>query len=306
MPLMGGDRRTLWIIMGAFFIFCVLIVTATELALPAAMIFPAAYYLYAERMPYRWPVLVACAPLMLSLVPAFSFGAMIYAVLLATALMMHYFLKREGIGLAVAAPSLLIFAFVAASIYSVSYNSGNTIEELLTRWAAQVVGEMMKVSGSALSMNELSEFKQNLKAFQVMIVTLFPSIIISSLAVIMWMNLLIITNKFKAISVKEWKSPDWVVAFFILAGLFTLFEHKILQTIGLNLMIIVGQVYFFQGLAIISVFMDERKWPGMIRWPIYILILIQIYMMIIVAGFGLFDTWFDFRKRIRTPKGDIQ
>ncbi len=303
---MGGDRRTLWIIMGAFFIFCVLIVTATELALPAAMIFPAAYYLYAERMPYRWPVLVACAPLMLSLVPAFSFGAMIYAVLLATALMMHYFLKSEGIGLAVAAPSLLIFAFVAASIYSVSYNSGNTIEELLTRWAAQVVGEMMKVSGSALSTNELSEFKQNLQAFQVMIVTLFPSIIISSLAVIMWMNLLIITNKFKAISVKEWKSPDWVVAFFILAGLFTLFEHKILQTIGLNLLIIVGQVYFFQGLAIISVFMDERKWPGMIRWPIYILILIQIYMMIIVAGFGLFDTWFDFRKRIRTPKGDIQ
>jgi uncharacterized protein YybS (DUF2232 family) len=68
----------------------------------------------------------------------------------------------------------------------------------------------------------------------------------------------------------------------------------------------VGQVYFLQGLAIVSVFMDERKWPGMIRWPIYILILIQIYMMIIVAGFGLFDTWFDFRKRIRTPKGDIQ
>ena len=303
---MGGDRRTLWIIMGAFFIFCVLIVTATELALPAAMIFPAAYYMYAERMPYRWPGLLACAPLTLSLVPAFSFGAMIYAALLATALMMHYLLKRADIGLAVAAPSILIFAFVAASIFSVSYNSGNTIEELLTRWAAQVVGEMMKVSESALSSSELSEFKQNLQTFQVMIVTLFPSIIISSLAVIMWINLLIITWKIKTISVKEWKSPDWIVAFFILAGLFTLIEHKILQTIGLNLLVIVGQVYFFQGLAIVSVFMDERKWPGMIRWPIYILILIQIYMMIIVAGFGLFDTWFDFRKRIRTPKGDIQ
>jgi hypothetical protein len=303
---MGGDRRTLWIIMGAFFIFCVLIVTATELALPAAMIFPAAYYLWAERVPYRWPGLLACAPLTLSLIPEYSFGAMIYAALLVTALMMHYFLKRAGIGLAVAAPSLLIFAFVAVSIFSVSYNSGNTVEELVTSWAAQVVGEMKKISESALSPTELFEFKQNLQTFQVMIVTLFPSIIISSFAVIMWMNLLIITWKIKAISVKEWKSPDWVVAFFILAGLFTLFEQKLLQIIGLNLLIIVGQVYFFQGLAIVSVFMDERKWPGMIRWPIYILILIQIYMMIIVAGFGLFDTWFDFRKRIRTPKGDIQ
>ena len=292
--------------MGAFFIFCVLIVTATELALPAAMIFPAAYYMYAERIPYRWPGLLACAPLTLSLIPAFSFGAMIYAALLATALMMHYLLKRGDIGLAVAAPSILIFAFVAASIFSVSYNSGSTIEELLTKWAAQVTGEMMKVSESALSSSEQSEFKQNLQTFQVMIVALFPSIIISSLAVVMWINMLIITRKIKAIPVKEWKSPDWIVAFFILAGLFTLLEHKILQTIGLNLLVIVGQVYFFQGLAIVSVFMDERKWPGMIRWPIYILILIQIYMMIIVAGFGLFDTWFDFRKRIRTPKGDIQ
>jgi uncharacterized protein YybS (DUF2232 family) len=303
---MGGDRRTLWIIMGAFFIFCVLIVTATELALPAAMIFPAAYYMYAERIPYRWPGLLACAPLTLSLIPAFSFGAMIYAALLATALMMHYLLKRGDIGLAVAAPSILIFAFVAASIFSVSYNSGSTIEELLTKWAAQVTGEMMKVSESALSSSEQSEFKQNLQTFQVMIVALFPSIIISSLAVVMWINMFIITRKFKAIPVKEWKSPDWIVAFFILAGLFTLLEHKLLQTIGLNLLVIVGQVYFFQGLAIVSVFMDERKWPGMIRWPIYILILIQIYMMIIVAGFGLFDTWFDFRKRIRTPKGEIQ
>jgi uncharacterized protein YybS (DUF2232 family) len=306
MPLMGGDRRTLWIIMGAFFIFCLLIVTATELALPVAVIFPAAYFLYAERIPYRWPGLLACAPLLFSLVPAFSFGAMIYAALLVSALMMHYFLKRGSPGLAVAVPSFMIFAFVAASIFSLSYNSGNTIEVLLTRWAAQVVEEMKKVSEGVLSSAELFEFKDNLKTFQVMIVTLFPSIIISSFAAIMWMNLLIITRKFKVISIQEWKSPDWVVAFFILAGLCTLVEQQLLQAIGLNLLVIVGQVYFLQGLAIVSVFMDERKWPGMIRWPIYILILIQIYMMIIVAGFGLFDTWFDFRKRIRTPKGDIQ
>jgi hypothetical protein len=303
---MGGDRRALWIIMGAFLIFCVLIVTATELALPAAVIFPAAYYLYAERIPFRWPGLIACAPLVLSLVPAFSIGAMIYAVLLVSALMMHYFLKRGGIGLAVAAPSFLIFAFVGASLFSLSYGSGIHIEELLTRWAAQVVGEMKNVSEGAFSSSELLEFKKNLQTFQVMIVTLFPAIVISGFAAIMWINLLIITWKFKVISVREWKSPDWVVAFFIIGGLFTLLEQKILHAIGFNLLVIVGQVYFLQGLAIVSVFMDERKWPGMIRWPIYILILIQIYMMIIVAGFGLFDTWFDFRKRIRTPKGDIQ
>jgi uncharacterized protein YybS (DUF2232 family) len=306
MPLMGGDRRTLWIIIGTFFILCILIVTATELALPAAVFFPAAYYLYAERVPYRWPILLACAPILFSLIPVFSYGAILYTVLLVSALMMHYFLKRGSIGLAVAAPALLIFVFVAASIVSFSYNSGIHIEELLTRWAAQVVDEMKKVSERTLSSAELTEFTKNLQTFQVMTVKLFPSIIITSLAFIMWMNLLIIKSRFKAISPQEWRSPDWFVAFFIIAGFLTLLEQKLFHTIGLNLLVIVGQVYFLQGLAIVSVFMKEQKWPGLIRWPIYILILIQIYMMVIVAGFGLFDTWFDFRKRIRKPKGDIQ
>lgn len=306
MPLMGEDRRTLWIIMGTFFIFSVLIVTVTELALPAAMIYPATYYLYAERVPFRWPVLVACAPLLLSLYPAYSFGAMLYAVLLVSALIMHFFLKRGDIGLSVAAPSLLIFFLVTAGIYSASHTGGIDVEQMLTKWASDLTSEMTKISQGALSSSESMELKESIQRFQVMIVTLFPAIIISSLAVIFWVNLLIVSKKFGFIQIREWKSPDWFVGIFIIAGVLTLIQQTLLQTAGYNLLVIVGQVYFLQGLAILSVFMDERKWPGMIRWPIYILILIQIYMMIIVAGFGLFDTWFDFRKRIRTPKGEIQ
>jgi hypothetical protein len=76
--------------------------------------------------------------------------------------------------------------------------------------------------------------------------------------------------------------------------------------VGLNLLILVGQSYFFQGIAIVASFMTHNKWPGFLRWPLYIFILIQVYIMVIVAGIGLFDTWFDFRKMIRTPKGEDQ
>jgi len=303
---MGEDRRTLWIIMGAFFIFSVLIITAIELALPAAVIYPAIYYFYAERVPLKWPVIPVCAPLLLSIYPAFSFGAMIYSVLLATALIMYFFIKRSAFGLAVAIPSLIIFGFLSASIFYTSSTSGIGVEQLLSKWASDVTSEMINIGKGTLSSAELIEFRDSLQRFQVMTVKLFPSIIISSLAVIMWINLLIISTKFKLINIREWKSPDWFVVFFIIAGSLTLFQQTTLNVAGYNLLVLVGQVYFMQGLAIVSVFMDERKWPGLVRWPIYILILIQIYMMVIVAGFGLFDTWFDFRKRIRTPKGEIQ
>jgi len=303
---MGEDRRTLWIIMGAFFIFSVLIVTATELALPAAVIYPASYYLYAERIPYKWPVLPACAPLVLSVYSPYTFGATVYAVLLVSALIMRHFLKRGAIGLSVAAPTMMVFGFIAASIYSASYSSGVGIEQMLTTWSAGVTAEMTKISQGALSPAEMVEFRESIQRFQLLITRLFPAILISSLAVIMWGNLLVISRKFIAIQAREWKSPDWFVAVFIIASLLTIIHHSAMQTLGYNLLVIVGQVYFLQGLAIISVFMNEHKWPGLMRWPIYILILIQIYMMVIVAGFGLFDTWFDFRKRIRTPKGDIQ
>jgi len=306
MPFLGGDRWFPWIVTGIFLLFSFLIITATEVALPAAVIYPAMYCFFAERVPLRWPVLIACVPLVLSIIPAYSFGASLYAVILISALIMYFYLKRGSIGLAVAAPSLLIFIMVTASFVVMSYTSGLDVEKVLTRWAAEVISQMKKFSEGALSSSELFEFREKLPIFQERLVTLFPSIVITSAAIIMWINLLIIKWRYKAISIREWKSPDWVVAVFILAGLLTLFQEKYVQAIGLNLLVIVGQVYFFQGLAIISVFMDARKWPGIIRWPIYILILIQIYMMVIVAGFGLFDTWFDFRKRIRTPKGDMQ
>ncbi|HVN71964.1 MAG TPA: DUF2232 domain-containing protein [Desulfomonilia bacterium] len=293
--------------MGIFLILSLLIVTATEIAaLPAVVIFPAMYCFYADRVQLRWPMLIACAPLVLALVPAFSLGATVYAVILVSAGMMHFFLKRGSIGLSVAAPSLLIFIIIAASILSFSQSNGLQVGEVLNRWAADVTIQMGKVSQNALSSSELSEFREKIPVFQERIVELFPSIILTSVAVIMWLNLLIIKWRYRAMAVREWKCPDWVIAFFILAAVLTIVPQKYLQTIGLNLLIIVGQVYLFQGLAIVSVFMDERKWPSVLRWPIYILILIQIYIIVIVAGFGLFDTWFDFRKRIRTPKGDIQ
>jgi len=77
-----------------------------------------------------------------------------------------------------------------------------------------------------------------------------------------------------------------------------------IKAFGLNALIIISHAYFFQGLAIVASYFQARAWGRIFRWVIYLLILSQIYIMMIVTGLGLFDTWFDFRNRIRNTKGD--
>jgi len=155
-----------------------------------------------------------------------------------------------------------------------------------------------------LSQGDMMQFKMSRAAIEARIIKAFPSIMATSFAFVMWLNLLIISGMKKDIVLRAWKCPDWVVALFILACVFTLISADAVNTLGLNLLIVVTQVYFFQGLAIVASFMAEYNWAKMIRWAIYILILSQIYIMIIVSTLGLFDTWFNFRKRIRNTKGE--
>lgn len=272
--------------------------------MPAAVIYPAAYCLYAQRVPFRWPLAAACAPLLLAFIPAFTMGAFLYCVLLVSAMTMQLFLRRGRIGLAVGVPSAVIFGIVMASVLSIARENGAAVMDVIAGWSDGIVGESRRASENMLSGSELQEFQDMLAVMRERIVTLFPSIVLTGSAFILWLNVVLISFKNKGLSLREWKSPDWLIAGFILAGILSVLPIERLSDIGLNLLIVVGQVYFLQGLAIVAVFMGERAWPALLRWPIYILILIQIYMMVIVAGLGLFDAWFDFRKRIRTPKGD--
>lgn len=297
---------TRWIVTGVFMLYSLLIVTATEVLMPAALLYPAAYWFYARREAFPRSAILACIPLGLAVVPAYAAGAVLYGVLLVVALSMRLFVGRGRPGLAVAVPAGLIFVLVMAGIFSVAHEHGVAVGAVVSGWADGVVSESIRASAGVFTGKELSDFKDMLALVRDRMVMLFPALVLTGAAFMLWLNLLIIAVRGRAAHLGEWRSPEVMIGLFILAGLLTILPMQGVSTVGLNLLVVVGQVYFFQGIAIVSVFMAERGWPLLVRWPLYILIVIQIYMMVIVAGLGLFDAWFDFRKRIRTPKGDIQ
>ncbi|MEK6774801.1 MAG: DUF2232 domain-containing protein [Bdellovibrionota bacterium] len=102
------------------------------------------------------------------------------------------------------------------------------------------------------------------------------------------------------VSLLEYKLPDgliWATLSALLLA-FVSFGSTTANVIGLNFVYIAGTLYFFQGLAIIEVFLMALKVGFFGRFLVYFLMVGQL--LPVVALFGFIDFWIDFRKRIRT------
>jgi uncharacterized protein YybS (DUF2232 family) len=81
------------------------------------------------------------------------------------------------------------------------------------------------------------------------------------------------------------------------AGLVGLLQRGALGTLGLNVFIAALGVYFLQGLAVVQNLFEVKGFPVLFRVAAYLLLFLQLPVMLLVAGLGTFDMWFDFRSR---------
>lgn len=284
---------------------CVLVITATADALPFALCLPSLYSIYSDRLPKRiYAVIVALTPVLLIVFPGFTQSVILYLCLLACGIILNKFMNGGNFGLAVIIPSCLVFLLFLVGIYYAADQKGIAPQAMIGHWVAGVADQMSSLYARTLSPDAYNEFKLTRSVMERHIVQLFWGISASSIMSVMWINLLIAKSARKELRLRDWKCPDLMVGFFILAGVLILMQYDLARLVGLNLMIVVAQIYFFQGLAVVSTALIEYDWSKFIRGVIYVLILTQIYIMIGVAALGLFDTWFSFRNKIRNTKGE--
>ena len=69
-----------------------------------------------------------------------------------------------------------------------------------------------------------------------------------------------------------------------------------LKLFGSNLLLVLGTVYFFQGLAIVAFYFERWRVPLFVRGFVYAVFFLGRVVSMGVAVLGLFDVWFDFRK----------
>lgn len=186
------------------------------------------------------------------------------------------------------------------------------------------------IDAGFIQMYELYKAEKNLPAdiqqevtiiitgFRETIPKIMPGILVGIVIFTVWINL-IIFNRFliKSSSLKniendkqelnawppyrEWKLPDKLIWLPILAAALFLLADGTLQYTGLNILLVSGLVYCFQGLAVFIHLLDRWKVPGYLRVFFYFLLIIQSFGLIIITLLGVADTWLKFRSRKNKP-----
>jgi uncharacterized protein YybS (DUF2232 family) len=94
------------------------------------------------------------------------------------------------------------------------------------------------------------------------------------------------------------KNPDQLIWVLIVAGFSLLVNDALVTKTALNILIVTMSLYFIQGLSITAYFFKRLPVPGFLRALFYIMLVIQPYLTVAVAAFGIMDLWCNFR----TPK----
>jgi uncharacterized protein YybS (DUF2232 family) len=98
-----------------------------------------------------------------------------------------------------------------------------------------------------------------------------------------------------------WRAPEGWIWILIGSGVLGVVAPSPWGTVALNVFLVAAAAYFLQGLAIIQNLFETRGFPRMVRVGAYVLLFVQLPAMIVVAGVGAFDLWFDFRSRWAPP-----
>ncbi len=188
-------------------------------------------------------------------------------------------------------------------IYSFTHTQGieQIISNYISRYQALSSGLF---SESAQLYPEMQIDQQMLEKASSLFIIIFPGIFINSYLTMVWINILLIKKILlkKGIHVKtienlnQWKAPDYLVFGVIALSVSIFLPVDVLKYFAVNCLIILMFVYFFQGIAVVSFFFQKKSVPFALRSFFYILIAIQPFFMFLVIGFGLFDTWINFRK----------
>lgn len=181
---------------------------------------------------------------------------------------------------------------------------------LLSHSMETAFGQAMEIySQGTMTPQEWARIKEGVSRASKLVVILLPGILASTNLLLQWWTLLV-CRRFPLIwaaarpgpeRLDEWGMPyPWVWAT-ILGGVLLLVPVEILGAVGVNLLIFMGSVHLLQGMAVLSNVFRQRRVPPFLRGAVYALVFLQQVLLLAVVAIGLFDLWFDFRKRWGSP-----
>lgn len=235
-----------------------------------------------------------------------AFNTLYFGSLLMTGFFLGEFIEKHlSIEKIMLYTSLAVFGACVAAVLVYSLTQGRGIEQLISNYVSRYHALSSQLFSESVQLYpDMKVDRQTLEKASSLFISAFPGIFINSYLTMVWLNILLIKKILlkKGIIVKsienlnQWKAPDYLVLGVIGLSIAIFLPFVVLKLLAVNCLIILMFVYFFQGIAVVSFFFQKKRAPFALRFFFYVLIAIQPLFMFLVIGFGLFDTWFNFRK----------
>jgi uncharacterized protein YybS (DUF2232 family) len=155
-----------------------------------------------------------------------------------------------------------------------------------------------------VSEERIAILSQSMEGILYVMLRITPAIAIVATLFVVWSNLLLARPLLRSRdlfcpdfgTLNEWKAPEPLVWLVILSGVLILMPNQGLKLLGINGLIIMMMIYFFQGIAIVSFYFEKKQFPRLLRGILYGLIALQQLVLLLVIAAGLLDMWIDFRR----------
>jgi uncharacterized protein YybS (DUF2232 family) len=201
------------------------------------------------------------------------------------------------------AANLVIFT---AGFFAYSAFSGVNLQQIITAEVASSMKQAVAIyEKGGVSGDDLEVLKRSMTTAAELLQRLYPALVTAMLIVIAGFNLVLLKkttiNSAANLEIEDFstfRNPELLVWVLIATGFSLLLPVSPITSPALNVLLIIIMMYFFQGMAVISTLITRHSVPTLVRVLLYAILIIQPYLLALIAGFGLFDLWGDFR----TPK----
>jgi uncharacterized protein YybS (DUF2232 family) len=253
----------------------------------------------------------AVIPVIATIMMAVILGGISFDILFFFELLLLGFVLSELLELELSIEKTMVYAsgsVIITGIMCLLFYSNIANKEIYTL-VAEYVSKNLALTLSlyenmGMKQESIQMISDSLDNIKYVLIRIIPALVVASTFFVSWTNLLLAKPIFKNRglfypdfgSLKLWKAPDFLVWGIIGCGLLLLFPNKTFKILGLNGLLILITVYFFQGIAIVSFYFEKKRLPRLLRFFLYSLIALQQIVLLVVIGLGFFDMWLNFRK----------
>ncbi len=94
----------------------------------------------------------------------------------------------------------------------------------------------------------------------------------------------------------NWRLPAGLIWVLIVSGFASFTPVELVALTGRNLLVVLLPLYFLQGLAVVSSYLQRKAYPPAVKGLIYAMLFIFNPLQLLITGVGVFDLWIDFRR----------